>query len=335
MKEFEKYSTVFQNYKNSLPYKLNYKTITGILTLRNKLYSPESILEEIEIKKGMKVLDFGCGPGTFSLTASKIVGDGIVYAVDKEKFGLQILAKKIKKEGIKNISIINSDCKINLSDNSIDVILLYYVFNDLKNPFDVLRELHRVLKPNGVLSFFEFNQNKISKKLQQFGWFGLQKQGIKTHTFVKNEISLKKPESNPPKLQNSAKPNGKKIECLVSKKNMMLMGILAIVGYSMVLPWSGVSYMADADNDGLMDQFDNCPMNPNPDQEDYDFDNTGDECDVDDDNDGIIDELDMFDYDSSEWSDFDADSIGDNKDEDDDNDGIIDELDMFDNDPLK
>ena len=50
----------------------------------------------------------------------------------------------------------------------------------------------------------------------------------------------------------------------------------------------------DSDGDGLLDDADNCPDVPNPDQKDSDGDGFGDACDVDDDGDGIIDADDVF-----------------------------------------
>ncbi len=48
-------------------------------------------------------------------------------------------------------------------------------------------------------------------------------------------------------------------------------------------------YCGDADGDGVCDDIDNCPLNPNPLQIDTDFDTVGDVCDDDDDNDGLSD----------------------------------------------
>lgn len=41
--------------------------------------------------------------------------------------------------------------------------------------------------------------------------------------------------------------------------------------------------------DGIKNEFDNCPDISNPTQSDIDFDDLGNECDLDDNNDGVLD----------------------------------------------
>ena len=119
----------------------------------------------------------------------------------------------------------------------------------------------------------------------------------------------------------------------VDKKIKLLFVFLAATVGISFLSWSDLSIFADSDNDGVINAIDNCPLNTNADQFDFDLDKIGNECDADDDNDGIEDDLDAFDIDPTEWNDSDSDFVGDNKDTDDDNDGIVDSLDQFDTDP--
>ena len=50
--------------------------------------------------------------------------------------------------------------------------------------------------------------------------------------------------------------------------------------------------LSDGDKDGVDDEVDNCPVDPNEGQDDFDGDGAGDVCDEDDDGDGTVDSLD-------------------------------------------
>ena len=74
---------------------------------------------------------------------------------------------------------------------------------------------------------------------------------------------------------------------------------------------SKLSDIVDSDNDGIVDEDDNCPETPNSDQLDTDGDLTGDACDADDDNDGVADTGDTDPLDPSVCEDTDGDSCDD------------------------
>jgi ubiquinone/menaquinone biosynthesis C-methylase UbiE len=61
--------------------------------------------------------------------------------------------KQIRKSKVTNLHFIRSNCDTGLMDKSVDVILLFDVFHELGEPLKVLKELHRVLKDEGILSF--------------------------------------------------------------------------------------------------------------------------------------------------------------------------------------
>jgi hypothetical protein len=82
---------------------------------------------------------------------------------------------------------------------------------------------------------------------------------------------------------------------------------------------------ADDDNDTVPDTNDNCPLTANPDQADNDLDGLGDACDADDDNDGILDGADNCHFTANaDQTNTDGDAQGDACDPDDDNDGVAD-----------
>ena len=71
--------------------------------------------------------------------------------------------------------------------NSVDVVLLYDIFHDLSEPDKILAELHRVLKPRGILSFSDHHmrEDEIVSKVTSGSLFKLSKTGERTFSFVK------------------------------------------------------------------------------------------------------------------------------------------------------
>jgi ubiquinone/menaquinone biosynthesis C-methylase UbiE len=118
------------------------------------------VLKGLGINKGQIVLDFGCGSGTYTVPAARIVGErGKVYALDKDKETLDRLMKEAKSAGLKNIERIGTsgELEFGLADKSIDMVLLFDVFHHFYFPEKkarkkLLKEIHRILKTDGLIS---------------------------------------------------------------------------------------------------------------------------------------------------------------------------------------
>lgn len=168
--------------------KLNFALLRLGLKIRDVFLSPDEAFQEADIKPGHKVLDYACGPGGFTFRASKIVGaGGKVYALDISPAAVEHIKKTSKQKGLSNIETIISDCKTGLEDSSLDRILFYDAFHDINNTSCVLGELHRVLKPDGIMSFSDHHlkDDEIIKGVTAGGFFKMTKKGKKTHSFVK------------------------------------------------------------------------------------------------------------------------------------------------------
>ena len=131
----------------------NFKIMTLILRLRDIFNPPQRILGQIDdIRPGAHILDYGWGPGSYSIAASELVGHtGKVYAVDINPVAVREIQNKANEKGIPNLETLLTNCNLEIPDSSIDVVLLIYVLHDFKNPRSILSELCRVLKPDGIL----------------------------------------------------------------------------------------------------------------------------------------------------------------------------------------
>jgi len=153
------------------------------------IFRPRSnILMETGIKLGDHVLDYGCGPGGYVVAVSELIGEsGRVYGLDINPFAVKRVEKIALNNQLANVETTCSDCKTGLQDDSLDVVLLYDIFHILSDPNWVLKELHRVLKPKGILSFSDHHmkENEIMSKITSGGLFGLSKKGKRTYSFLK------------------------------------------------------------------------------------------------------------------------------------------------------
>ena len=146
------------------------------------------VLEEVGIEPGFHVLDYGCGPGSYIVPLVGLVGkSGRIYAVDIHPLAIQSVKGIASRRQLTNVETICSDCKTGLPDHSVDVVLLYDILHDLDEPDGVLEELHRVLKPSGILSLSDHHmkEDEIISKVTNRGLFKLSRKGERTYSFSK------------------------------------------------------------------------------------------------------------------------------------------------------
>ena len=121
-----------------------------------------NILKEANIKSGDIILDYGCGPGNFSIPAAQIVGDnGKVFAADRHPLSAQFVLKNTRKANVTNVETILTSCKTGINENSVDVVLLFDVFHYFKEINPIFSELNRVLKPSGTIALDVHHVDKI------------------------------------------------------------------------------------------------------------------------------------------------------------------------------
>ena len=150
-----------------------------------------NILKEVGIKPGFHVLDYGCGPGSYIMPLAELVGEsGKIYALDIHPLAIQRVQDIASKKQLANVETILSDCQTGLPDNTLDSVLLYAAFHHLSDPDVVLKELHRVLKPDGILSFGDHHmkEKEIVVEVINDRLFRLLREGQRTYTFLKEEL---------------------------------------------------------------------------------------------------------------------------------------------------
>lgn len=149
------------NHKHKYMGNLSFKLFRLALEIRDLIVPPRKLLDGIdEIREGAHLLDYGCGPGSYTIQAAQLVGSsGIVYAADSNSVAINEVKRRANKKGLTNIKTVLTDSVTGLADASVDVVLLIYVLHEFKSPDLIINELNRVLKPKGILVV---KDNKLS-----------------------------------------------------------------------------------------------------------------------------------------------------------------------------
>ena len=150
--------------QKQMPY-IMFKIMTTIMSVFKIFRNIEKEIKFTELKSGNKVLDFGCGLGFNTIPAAKTVGStGKIFALDINNNAIKVVRNKIRKYNIENIETILSDCNTGLEDNTIDIVFLHNTFPMIENKKNVLKEIYRVLKTKGKLSYISRTGSQIMAK---------------------------------------------------------------------------------------------------------------------------------------------------------------------------
>jgi len=146
-----------QNSKNDV--KGEYVLATGKaaayrLQILHKLYGPGArrVLLQAGIRPGMRVADLGCGVGMVTSLMADLVGPtGQVVGVDSSPEQLA-QARELMPAGLSNITLVEASAtSTGLTQESFDLVYCRFLLIHLTEPAQALREMHRLLKPNGIL----------------------------------------------------------------------------------------------------------------------------------------------------------------------------------------
>lgn len=162
----------FKAQKNSVWEYKNIETEAGTMSWKN--WKKKLIVD----KKGL-VLDNGCGPGKLSLVipeGNTVVGSDVSLDMLREakkriNFVVRAMAEKLP-----------------FKDETFDVVYTDSMLHHLKNPIEGVKEVHRVLKKDGVAVFSETYAALINRKLRKNAYANREKFSEWHKNFEKKEL---------------------------------------------------------------------------------------------------------------------------------------------------
>lgn len=130
-----------------------------------KFLDPKEIIAQLDVAVGCVVVDFGSGPGYFSIPFAKAVGeDGQVFSLDILPQALETVAGKAKNSGITNITTkrvnLEKENGTKLEADSADWVILKDVLFQNQKKEIIIAEAYRILKKGGKAIVIEWNQKE-------------------------------------------------------------------------------------------------------------------------------------------------------------------------------
>ncbi len=119
-----------------------------------------NLLRPADIKPGGSWADLGAGSGAFTFALRELTGPTAnIYAVDKDRASLNKLEQghRARFGDSQNLNLIVRDFTRTLDSPSLDGILMANSLHFFKDKEKVLRHIHSLLKPNGMLLIVEYN----------------------------------------------------------------------------------------------------------------------------------------------------------------------------------
>ncbi len=111
--------------------------------------SGETLVKDLGITSGLKVLDLGCGDGTTALPSARLGAD--VLGVDIARNLVEAGNERAKREGLTNCTFQEGDATDlqDLDDDTFDLAMSVFGAMFAPKPFDVAKEMVRVTRPGG------------------------------------------------------------------------------------------------------------------------------------------------------------------------------------------
>lgn len=129
-------------------------------------FDPEFVLRQLGLTETIaNVAEFGCGYGTFTLPAARLVA-GRVHVFDIEPEMISITMERARASNLNNLEYYVRDFVADgttLAEESVDYVMLFNILHAAR-PLLLLEEAERILAPTGKLGVMHWNHDPTTPR---------------------------------------------------------------------------------------------------------------------------------------------------------------------------
>ncbi|WP_078546071.1 demethylmenaquinone methyltransferase [Litchfieldia alkalitelluris] len=138
----------------------NYDKMNSVISFQQHKAWRKDTMKRMNVQKGQAALDVCCGTADWTIALADAVGSsGKVCGLDFSKNMLKIGEKKVKDLNLKNVTLVHGNAmELPFEDNSFDFVTIGFGLRNVPDYKQVLKEMHRVVKPGGKVVCLETSQ---------------------------------------------------------------------------------------------------------------------------------------------------------------------------------
>lgn len=141
----------------------NYDAMNSVISFQQHKVWRNDVMERMHVEQGTKALDVCCGTGDWSIALANAVGEnGQVIGLDFSKNMLSIAEEKRNALQVEQLELMHGNAmELPFEDNTFDYVTIGFGLRNVPDYMTVLKEMYRVVKPNGKVVCLETSQPEI------------------------------------------------------------------------------------------------------------------------------------------------------------------------------
>lgn len=151
----------------------DYDKMNSVISFQQHIRWRKDTMKRMNVQPGSKALDVCCGTADWTIALAEAVGpSGEVTGLDFSQNMLNVGKEKVERLGLNQVKLIHGNAmELPFPDNSFDYVTIGFGLRNVPDYLQVLKEMHRVVKPGGIGVCLETSQPTLIGYRQLFFFY--------------------------------------------------------------------------------------------------------------------------------------------------------------------
>lgn len=151
----------------------SYDKMNSVISFQQHIKWRKDTMKRMNVQPGSKALDVCCGTADWTIALADAVGpSGKVTGLDFSQNMLNVGIEKVKGLALNQVELVHGNAmELPFEDNSFDYVTIGFGLRNVPDYLQVLKEMHRVVKPGGIAVCLETSQPTLIGYRQLFYFY--------------------------------------------------------------------------------------------------------------------------------------------------------------------